>query len=97
MDCVGSLMWIEHDGTTLGAELLFNARRHSTSTVVTGGKAELVGGMPIKKTETFVRRLSASAEQKKATTPRPEPVKLPQENFQPQPVESAPRKVRTAE
>ena len=74
-----------------------NTRRHSTSTVVTGGKAELVGGMPIKKTETFVRRLSASAEQKRPqqqSAPRPEPVKLPQENFQPQAVESAPRKVR---
>ena len=76
---------------------------------VSGGKAaaaetvSVVGGMAIKKNETFVRRLSASTEQQQqqkkpnqqsAATPRPEPVKLQQESFQPAAAETAPRKVK---
>ena len=76
--------------------------------VVSGGKAAAaaassaetanVGGMAIKKNETFVRRLSteqakkANAHAQSSTPSRPEPVKLQQENFQAA-VETAPRKV----
>ena len=78
----------------------FGQSNKSRAVVVSGGKAaaETVGGMAIKKTETFVRRLSTSSEQQKkpnqssTPTPRPEPVKLQHENFQPA-VETAARKV----
>ena len=76
--------------------------------VVSGGKAAAaaassaetanVGGMAIKKNETFVRRLSTeqakktSAHAQSSTPSRPEPVKLQQENFQAA-AETAPRKV----
>ena len=76
--------------------------------VVSGGKAAAaaassaetanVGGMAIKKNETFVRRLSTeqakktNAHAQSSTPSRPEPVKLQQENFQAA-AETAPRKV----
>ena len=75
--------------------------------VVSGGKAAAaaaassadtatVGGMAIKKNETFVRRQSTEQAKRpsaQSSTPvRPEPVKLQQENFQAA-AETAPRKV----
>ena len=67
----------------------FGQNNKSRAVVVSGGKAATAetGGMAIKKTETFVRRLSASAEQqqKKQSTLKtlmPEPVKVQQESFQ---------------
>ena len=79
-----------------GAVVVSGGKAAAAAAAASSAETATVGGIAIKKNETFVRRVSTEQAKRtgaqSATPSRPEPVKLQQENFQAT-AETAPRKV----